>query len=519
MPKTSLTGRTVPQRPINRFSSLDHPPVDVSLLGSASARQLARTSGISAELAARIVALRKTRPLRSPYDLLPLAELTRADLERIRRCVLFVDDPRLVITDVAPVAGRIMSDRPFTLRVSFAAAASPPALVSVRVQWAGEPFVVEKAVSARERRAGHIDVRFGKGQTLPTGPAVFRVTLSSRTGAQAKFRITCAVLPSNPFSLDLAPNSDFVTGTFSARGVRSGNAYNTSVSVTLSDGDPGDVPVQQQFTWRFWDGGVGGSLVEEGTGGFPDPITVPGFGTWGGWIAFNSPQGSGVFNKYDGKEDMTIEIVMTRFGGASVSGTITCRTMFRFGVNVTQVAFEDFTGQESADLDGAAQVTHTIYERRDMTFDTDDRGIEQSRVGPFETITSGSEARDLWEQWSGPDANTNIDAFVVNSLSIPIPNDGTADGMDGDIPGPTSHAGRSSGTVQDKSGFVDAMGTRRLHVEYLGMLMGHELGHYLGLPHINDAGNLMLPSSGTTDTNLTYDQYRIMIRHGWVAID
>ena len=51
------------------------------------------------------------------------------------------------------------------------------------------------------------------------------------------------------------------------------------------------------------------------------------------------------------------------------------------------------------------------------------------------------------------------------------------------------------------------------------MLMAHELGHYLGLQHTNDAGNLILPSSGTTDTNLSYDQYRTMIRHGWVSID
>jgi hypothetical protein len=206
---------------------------------------------------------------------------------------------------------------------------------------------------------------------------------------------------------------------------------------------------------------------------------------------------------------------MTRLPNTSVSGTITARTMFQFGVNTTKVAFEDFIGQEIGDLIDATAVTRSIYERRDVTFSVDRRGIAQSQAGGLESITSESEARDLWEQWSGPDSNHNIDAFVVNQLLL----DGKYDGMDGDIPGPTSHAGRSSGTVQNKSGFVDGSGARRVHVEYLGMLMGHELGHYLGLQHTNDAGNLMLPSGGTTDTTLTYDQYRTLIQHGWVSID
>jgi len=108
---------------------------------------------------------------------------------------------------------------------------------------------------------------------------------------------------------------------------------------------------------------------------------VPAFGTWGGSIGFHSPQGSGVFDKFDSREDMTIEIIMVKTPNTNVSGTITARTMFQFGVNITRVAFEDFVGQENADLDAAAAVTRTIYERRDLTFTTDDRGIEQARVG------------------------------------------------------------------------------------------------------------------------------------------
>ena len=51
------------------------------------------------------------------------------------------------------------------------------------------------------------------------------------------------------------------------------------------------------------------------------------------------------------------------------------------------------------------------------------------------------------------------------------------------------------------------------------MLVGHEVGHYLGLVHVTEPGNLMLPGSSATDTSLNYDpQYRTVIRHGWVWI-
>ncbi len=445
-----------------------------------------------------------------------LLQANRAAVARIRRRALLDDDLHAVITDVSPAAGRVMSQRPFALRLQFASVpAAPPVLARVAVEWAGRPFAVEQRVTPANVRAGYVDVRFDRKRTLPPGPAVFRASLATRQGGRAEFRVTCMVLPSNPFSLSLSPSGSFVTGSFSARGVRSGNAFDTGIAVTLSNGNNSAAGVSTQFTWKFWDGGVGGSLVEQGTGHFGGSITVPAFGTWGGTIGFHSPQGSGVFNKFDGREDMTIEIIMTKRPNTTVSGTITCRTMFRFGVNITKVAFEDFTGQEVGDLIDATAVTRSIYERRDVTFGNDRRGIHQAQAGGFENITSDSEARDLWEQWSGPDTNNNIDAFVVDQLLI----DGKYDGLDGDIPGPTSHSGRSSGTVQNKSGFVDAAGHRRLDVAYLGMLIGHELGHYLGLSHTNDAGNLMLPSSGTNDTTLTYDQYRTIIQHGWVSID
>jgi hypothetical protein len=223
--------------------------------------------------------------------------------------------------------------------------------------------VVERTVGARDARRHFVEVRFGPRQTLPSGPATFVVDLISDRGAQAGFRVTCAVLPSNPFTLAISPRDNFVTGSFSARAVRSGSSYVTAITATLSNGDSTAANVQPGFGWEFWDGGVGtGSRVENGTGSFGGTITVPAFGTWSGWIVFTSPGGSGVFDKLDGEEDMTLRITMTRSSGAGLAAEITVRTMFRFGLNITRVGAESFTGQEYTDLYHAVDVTRTIYE-------------------------------------------------------------------------------------------------------------------------------------------------------------
>jgi hypothetical protein len=101
---------------------------------------------MSEAIAREFVAARRARPPRSVDDLAGLG-LERRHLERLRRVGLLDADTRLVITDVRPLDGRVMSDKSFALRVSFAAGgAARPRLASVLVSWAGEPFVVERLV-------------------------------------------------------------------------------------------------------------------------------------------------------------------------------------------------------------------------------------------------------------------------------------------------------------------------------------------------------------------------------------
>ena len=515
MPDSKTTTRLIPQRPINRFSILDNEAVRAFSLPDLKPDDLVREFRIGPEAAEQVALAGNST--RTPFAGLDIVQgLQRAERERIRRLCLTGNDTRLAIVDLTPADGKVMSNKAFAMRIHFVASRlDPPRLVSIRTEWLGEPFVNEQWLTPADLKAGYVDVRFGEDQTLPPCVATFRASIWNASGSQANFRTTCVVLPSNPFALNVGPNADFVTGTWSARGVRHGDAYDTGIAVTLSNGDGSPVGANPQFTWKFWDGGIGGSLVEQGTGSFGGAISVPAHGTWGGSINFHSPNGSGIFNKYNGREDMTIELAMHTNDGRNVSGAITCRTMFRYGVNFTMVAGEDFTNQEWADLDAAELVMRSIYERRDITFNRDDRLIHRTDVGGFEIIDSFGEFHDLLNDWSGPDSNHNIDAFVVQAIAV----GGGVDGIDGNVPGPTSHAGGDSGVIASKTGFVDSGGARRLHSDYLGMLIGHELGHYLGLEHVSDAGNLMLPSSGTTDTALSYAQYRTMIQHGWMEIE
>jgi hypothetical protein len=378
--------------------------------------------------------------------------------------------------------------------------------------------VIEKLISKTAAGKGYANINFEKDQTLPVGPAVFYIRLYNSFGGQSSYKRTVYVLPSNPFRLLLSPNTNFVTGTHSARAVKQDGHYFTAINVTLSNGNPFRVLVGSGFTWKFWNGGVEGTLIETGTGSFGGPISIRGFSTWGGWIVFDSPPGSSIFNLFDGREDMTIEIIMQREDVREVvTGTITARTMFQFGVNLIKVSPRDFTGQQSLDLQSAIAVTRSIYEEIDVSLDWLNWFIPDDQVGGFEFLTTFEEVFQLWDQWSSPDTNINIDAFISQVL-IPTAT-GTADGLDGTVPGPTSHHGRTSGIVANKSGYVDASGQARLDIDYLAMLMGHELGHYLGLPHIDSPNNLLLSNSGTYDTTLTYEQYKTIIRHGWMVID
>jgi hypothetical protein len=138
----------------------------------------------------------------------------------------------------------------------------------------------------------------------------------------------------------------------------------------------------------------------------------------------------------------------------------------------------DFSGSVTIDqvtkTQFAIQVTRDIYAQ--VNFGV--RRISWQRIpvadaGGYAVITDRAEAQDLTDDWSG--TGGGIDVFMVQSI-------GDAGGWS-NTDGPCDKQSKS-----DLSGAVVELNRSR---RFTGILIGHEVGHYLGLSHAGDITNLM----------------------------
>ena len=113
-----------------------------------------------------------------------------------------------------------------------------------------------------------------------------------------------------------------------------------------------------------------------------------------------------------------------------------------------------------------------------------------------------SEATDLTEDYSGP--NDGLDVFFVTNVT--------------DASGWSNVDGPCDKDAKGRTGSVLELSTTDL---VTGIVLGHEVGHYLGLPHAGDITNLMgddsdgdgIGSINATSLNLTNSQGNTMKDH------
>jgi len=167
-------------------------------------------------------------------------------------------------------------------------------------------------------------------------------------------------------------------------------------------------------------------------------------------------------------------------------------------INVILVGSDAFSAAENQQVNDSLDIVRTIYGSVGLGIGTVKRyAIPVSAAGSLVTVTSNSDARAITNRWAVD--NTGVDLFVVRSMT------GGADGWS-----PTG------GTCdkQTKKEMTGSVVSLNGNTASSGNTFAHELGHYLGLSHIPDAGNFM-GNNGQSNANtaITADQGTTMKSH------
>lgn len=204
----------------------------------------------------------------------------------------------------------------------------------------------------------------------------------------------------------------------------------------------------------------------------------------GGAISVNSHVYGYIFRDTDGSVFGTLGSGDTLPGSGEPTTRLLKRHLEAISGRATDLAIilvsheNDFSGSVTVDqvtkTQYAIQVVRDIYAQAGLGI----RRISWQRIpvadaGGYAVITDRDEAQNLTDDWSG--SGGGIDVFLVQSIA-------DAGGWS-NVDGPCDKTSKS-----DLSGAVVELNRGR---RFTGILIAHEVGHYLGLEHANSTTNLM----------------------------
>jgi hypothetical protein len=167
-------------------------------------------------------------------------------------------------------------------------------------------------------------------------------------------------------------------------------------------------------------------------------------------------------------------------------------------LNIIRVGSESFTSADQTTIDNAVSTMRTIYATVGFTIPViENWDIGLAQANGRDVIDNDDEAETLTDEWTVP--NRSLDVFVVK-LYV-----GTVAGLSA-VNGPCDKDGKGmDGSVVELVGGIT------------GQILAHEVGHYLGLSHVNgDSSNLMFPTAPNGGV-LTASQGDVMSRHCFVS--
>jgi hypothetical protein len=489
-------GRSAQLQPTITFvedSPTRNPRID---LNTVDAADLTRLPGIGRAVARRIVDARKRRAFTHVDDLVTTGLVSKRVFARIRKMVAvgISEDPYLYQISTTPE--HAIYEKPFKLNIAFNDSVSGARLVRVQADSVSHSIDVTREVTEAERGEGLLSFDM---PGMAAGVMNVQVSLYDSAGHKDYIARTLHIFHNPPFAV-FYPSERSLRLSNGAAQMKSDGRFHCNSNFYFYNGTSSTVSINPNMTWRILN--QSGSLLESGNFNFGSTITL---GPWaissGWWFNINFPPGNVTFNRLQAKEWIRIEYRFTEVGtGAAVGDDLTWRAVLGPHINLIRVGEENFTNAERTRIFNALRNSAgTIYQQQDMDIGTiRTYVISVADAGGYVVINSNDEAEDLTGDWTVP--NDALDMFVVRSYVGSVaglspvggPCDKDAKGMNGNV--------------------IELQSSQAI----LGIIMAHELGHYLGLSHTNEANNLMRPTASTSNTVITNSQGNTMKGHCFI---
>jgi len=361
-------------------------------------------------------------------------------------------------------------------------------------------------------------VKLIDGFTAATAGAIeVQTSMYTSTGNASKYNTMLEALPSNPISMNVSPSTSGTIGEGPAHYNASENRFYCYANLRVTNGFGHRVTLGSTVSVRVTDGGneKDNFSFNISTSSIPANSTR----TIGIYMYF----GGDTYDVFKNYGDVTIRITLqTSEGNVIDSHVWAAMAQVKLALNfvgnfssLTRSRFQSVIDNEASEI----YEQQNLYISESANFLLPSSHADFNRYRDIEMddnkdsdCTSGSdEADDLRDDWSSPN-NSWLDLWIVESLSGP-PCAASVGGFS-PVDGPTGKGGSNSGAIINMSGInLATTGGRDL----MGIIVAHEVAHFLGLNHVNTSSNFMAASTGGSNTDITHGQYMDITDHGFVT--